>query len=71
MDVQKRSALNRKQKRFMLFSKPIKAIAKLICNDKDDKPVVKAYLHPTKGWKGNKKIIAAKGYKTRKFGRNK
>lgn len=71
MDIQKRSALNRKQKRFMLFSKPIHAIAKLICKDKNGESVTKAYLYPTKGWKGNKKIIAAKGYKTRKFGRNK
>jgi hypothetical protein len=54
----KMKTLNRKQTRATIYNKPTKFIALNVVN---------AYIHPTKGYRGNKKAIAeyraAMGYK--------
>lgn len=45
---------NRKERRFSLFHKP----TKFMYVQYDENNHVRMYLHPTKGFKGNKKAIA-------------
>lgn len=61
----RKSKLNRKERRFMMFHKATKYISKLFVKDANNNESEKAYLHPTKGWKGNKKVVKNAGYKTR------
>lgn len=58
----KMKTLNRKQTRATIYHKPIKVMC--IAREKGE---MIAYIHPTKGYRGNKKAIkeyrAAMGYK--------
>ena len=46
--------MNRKMRRYMHFYKPTKFMNIM----KDENGSIVAYLHPTRGYKGNKKVIA-------------
>lgn len=74
--------LNRKEKRYNLYSKNRTALDIIYKKDENNElildsnkmPITIAYLHPTKGWKGNKKYIISNNLNKRKHiitGRNK
>lgn len=60
--------MNRKERRYRMFKKDRQAVE--IIYKKDDKgelildinkqPILVAYLHPTKGWKGNTRKLRRK-----------
>ena len=60
--MEKAPTLNRKQTRTMIYSKPTKF--RVIATENGN---TKAYIHPTKGYRGNRKAITefrvAMGYK--------
>lgn len=60
--------MNRKIKRNSIYNRVKQAIWVVFRKDKDgnDTKETLAYLHPTRGYKGNKKYLKEHGYKKRK-----